>query len=303
VVSRWRSVIVFRLVVPACLLFAAGVAMAAELRPHANQAYDDFLEKATARFLARVTKAGGSSGGRDGVVPARPGTEDGIIAVPDGLVHHWAGAAYMHGASLEQALAVSCAYDAYTRIYRSVVGSRLLARDGNTYRVQMRIREGEGGVTAVLDVRSTVRYVRLASGRVYAISNTNEIREVRNAGRQDEQLLPAGRDSGYLWRAATFSYLEQRSDGVAVEMETLGLSRSFPPMLGWLIEPIARRLGRRSIERSLREFHAAVQARQMAADACTDLATTEEKPETRDERPTTTAESRAASSTPDTARS
>ena len=37
-----------------------------------------------------------------------------------------------------------------------------------------------------------------------------------------------------------------------IEMETIGLSRSFPPMLGWFIEPIARRLGRKSVELSLR---------------------------------------------------
>ena len=42
-------------------------------------------------------------------------------------------------------------------------------------------------------------------------------------------------------------------------METVGLSRGFPPLLGWLIEPIARRLGRKSIERSLEEFIAEVQ--------------------------------------------
>jgi len=41
-------------------------------------------------------------------------------------------------------------------------------------------------------------------------------------------------------------------------METLGLSRGFPPFLGWFIEPIARRLGRKSIERSLEQFIAAV---------------------------------------------
>ena len=41
-------------------------------------------------------------------------------------------------------------------------------------------------------------------------------------------------------------------------METLGLSRGFPPFLAWFIEPIARRLGRKSIERSLEEFIAAV---------------------------------------------
>jgi hypothetical protein len=32
------------------------------------------------------------------------------------------------------------------------------------------------------------------------------------------------------------------------------LSRSFPPLLGWIIEPIARRLGRRSAATSLQEY-------------------------------------------------
>ena len=43
-------------------------------------------------------------------------------------------------------------------------------------------------------------------------------------------------------------------------METLGLSRGFPPLLQWFIEPVARRLGRRSVELSLQEFHSAVKA-------------------------------------------
>jgi len=149
----------------------------------------------------------------------------------------------------------------------------LLAREGgDTYRTYMRIREGEAGITAVLDVRSTVRYGRVTPGRVYAISAATEIREVRNAGQRDEQALTPGRDSGYLWRASTFSYFEQRREGVYLEMETLGLSRGFPPLLGWIIEPIARRLGRRSVERSLDEFRAAVEAGQVAAGTCADLA-------------------------------
>jgi len=114
----------------------------------------------------------------------------------------------------------------------------------------------------------TVRYVRLTAARVYALSDATEIREVRNAGRPDEQLLPPGRDRGYLWRASTFSYFEQRHDGVYVEMDTLGLSRGFPPLLGWIIEPIARRLGRRSIERSLAEFQMAVEAGWVDARPC-----------------------------------
>ena len=57
------------------------------------------------------------------------------------------------------------------------------------------------------------------------------------------------------------SRLIERDGGVAVEMETIGLSRAFPRMLAWIIEPIARRLGRKSVELSLQEFASAVRAR------------------------------------------
>ena len=46
--------------------------------------------------------------------------------------------------------------------------------------------------------------------------------------------------------------------GVFVIMETLGLSRRFPVGFGWIIEPIARRLGRKSVESTLSEFATAV---------------------------------------------
>src|SRR5204862_7263362 len=101
-------------------------------------------------------------------------------------------------------------------------------------------------------------YFKPRAGVVYAISNADEIREVERPGRADERLLPPGRDSGYLWRASTFTHFQEHGDGVYVEMETLGLSRQFPALLGWIIEPIARQVGRRSVQNSLQEFIAAV---------------------------------------------
>ncbi|MBI3048388.1 MAG: hypothetical protein HYY76_08740 [Acidobacteria bacterium] len=268
----------YGLIAWACLV-SATAAVGAELQPRTNRAYGAYLKTATEGFLSRVRAGARASVAREGVLPARPGREDGIIGVPGGLVHDWVGAAFLRDATLEEVLAVSCAYEAYSRIYRAVIASRLLAREADdTYRVQMRLRESEAGISAVLDVRSTVRYVRLTSAHVYTVSDATEIREVKNAGRRDEQLLPPGRDSGYLWRASTFSYFEQRNDGVYIEMETVGLSRRFPSMLGWIIEPIARRVGRRSVERSLAEFLAAVQTRRIAAGACTELTATSAAP-------------------------
>jgi hypothetical protein len=114
---------------------------------------------------------------------------------------------------------------------------------------------------AVHDIRTRVQYFYPSIGTAYSLSTSEEIREVKDPGRPDERRLPAGRDSGYLWRAATLNLLVAGDSGLFVEMQTLGLSRSFPRLLGWIIEPIARRLGRRSVELSLQEFSSAVRAR------------------------------------------
>lgn len=237
------------------VLVAEPAPAAVELESRTAAAYDSYLERARREFLSRVE---GDRPGHVHDVSAGPARGDGILSVPGGLVHHWVGRGLLRGATLERAIAVSKTYSAYSRIYKPIIASRVLSNDGETFHVLMRLKEGEAGITAVLDVRSTIEYVYPSGGRTYTISNAEEIREVQHAGRREEHLLPAGRDSGYLWRANTFTWFVELPDGVYVEMETIGLSRRFPPLLGWLIEPIARRLGRKSVETSLKEFTAAV---------------------------------------------
>lgn len=241
---------------------AASAVVAVELQPTATRAYDSYVERATRVFLERVSRQrnGANDTGVRDTITGRPGTEDGIIAVPDGLVHHWVGAVFIPGVTLRQALDVSSAYPKYPTIYKSILSSRVLSKDESTVRVLFRIKEGAGMVNATLDVRSSIRYFHPDDRHVYAVSSAEEIREVKNAGESDERLLPAGQDSGYLWRASTLSSFVERDGGLYVEMETLGLSRRFPTMLAWIIEPIARRLGRKSVEGSLEEFRQAVLA-------------------------------------------
>jgi hypothetical protein len=93
------------------------------------------------------------------------------------------------------------------------------------------------------------------------ISRSEEIRELRHAGSAFESLLPEGRDSGYLWRAATFTRFVEDALGVWMELETLGLSRELLPPLDWVIEPITRRIGRRSAAAYLDELRRAVATR------------------------------------------
>jgi hypothetical protein len=233
-------------------------ANAADLDPRAEQAYEQYAAEVARDFVARAQKAATAARRCDGVIGARAGSGDGILNVPDGLIHHWLATAFIRGARLREVDAVARDYSSYGKIYKNVVSARVLSQKGDSYRVLIRLKEGEAGINAVLDVRSAVDYRTLGAGGVTAISSSEEIRQVENSGRPDEKLLPAGRDDGYLWRANTFTYFISHEDGVLVVMETLGLSRRFPFGLGWIIEPIARRLGRKSVEGSLDEFAVAI---------------------------------------------
>jgi hypothetical protein len=243
-------------------------AAAADLQARTSDAYDAYLAAARRAFPSRDRPVL-TPPPQSGVLSAGPAREDGIIGVPGGLVHHWRAAAFIRGATLRTGLAVSSAFQNYHAVYKAVIRSSVLARSGDRHVVLMRLEEGEAGVRAVLDVRSTVEYVYPRMDTAIALSHADEIREVRNAGRPDERLLPPGRDSGYLWRAATFTYFRAQSGGLYVETDTIGLSRDFPPLLGWIIEPIARRFGRRSAATSLQEFIAAVEGYAPQTEAAT----------------------------------
>src|SRR5262249_714940 len=142
------------------------------------------------RFLARQHAPDASSSGQ---IIGRPANEDGIISIAGGLIHHWVGAGVVRGVNLQTAIAVSQKYDTYPSIYPALITSRVLERDGDTYRVLMRLKEGEAGVTAVLDVRSTVRYVFTGSARAFTFSNSDEIRRRGRFGSCSSSRGPAPR--------------------------------------------------------------------------------------------------------------
>ncbi len=256
-----------RLVVVICACAAAATPLiAAQLEEATRRGYDEYVLQARHRFLDKVRAKESTSSSnleatlRTGKIVVGPGGGGGIIGIHKGLVHHWAGSAFIPNVTLDKVLQVSHAYDRYHVIYDSVVSSRLARREGDTYFLELRAREGVRGVTVVLDVRSSVQYFYPSREFAYALSATNVIQEVKRAGTPDEHHLPPGHDSGYLWAASTFTMFTQRDNGVYVELETFGLSRRFPPVMGWILQPIVRRLGRKSVEGSLDEFRTAILA-------------------------------------------
>lgn len=238
---------------------------AADLKDVSARAFIAHAERAQQAFIDRVVEpvASGPTADalKDGRTAAEPGSGDGILNVEDALFHHWRARTLIPRATLDTTLALSRSYDDYPRMFRPVRAARILDNDGDRFRVQFRMQESAGGLSATLQVRSAITYRRIDERHAYVISRSEEIRELRHAGSASESLLPEGRDSGYLWRAATFTRFVEDTSGVWMEMETLGLSREFPPLLGWVIEPIARRIGRRSAEASVDEFRQAVTTR------------------------------------------
>jgi hypothetical protein len=235
---------------------------AADLEDRTSRAYEDYVKGAQRDFLARAQAAVIPAAPAQGGIQARPAREDGIISVPGGLVHHWTGSMVVPKANLRTVVALSRAYSSYGSIYHEIIASKLIDRVGDTDRTLMRLQEGEAGITAVLEIKSTVQYHFPTERSAFSVSSADEIREVKGVGGSDERLLPAGHDSGYLWRANVFSQFIEFDKGVYMEVETVGLSRGYPPLLGWIIEPIAQRLGRRSVVQSLEEFAAALRRAQ-----------------------------------------
>jgi hypothetical protein len=228
---------------------------------YVDEARDAFLRRGDAEEWTQIPSARGPAVVH-ALAPAETLPTGRIVKAPGGLIHHWAGVTFIPRADLRHVIDVAQAYDDYPVIYRSVLASRVIARDGDTFRVFARLKEDAGMVSAVLDVRTVVTYAR-DERRVYSLGAATEIREVKNAGAVTERLLPPGHDSGFLWRANTFTRFVERDSGVSVELETIGLSRRFPPLVGWLMEPIARRVGRLSVERTLAEFRTAVLAKEL----------------------------------------
>lgn len=250
----------------ACVLAAVlipALAGAAELKPETAQAYDRHITAVRDRFVAAEAgpfwieqqPATVRARLRAGEVIAWPGEGDGIVHVPDGLIHDWRAATFVPGASLDKVLATTEDYAHYSRIYGWVVRSGLLSHQrengDDRFRVFLRLKESAHFVTGVLDLWTVVDYRQPRPDRTVSISHSDCIRQVENAGEPNEHRLPEGTGSGFLWRADTFATYLARDGGVYAEFETIGLSRTIPRLLGWIVEPIARRLGRGSAAESL----------------------------------------------------
>ena len=254
---------------PALLVSLAALqAQAARLRLETAEAFEAYVagkeqvlaERLSGRrsFLWVSEVSGGVRALKRGEVLVEPFHGKGDLEVPHGLIHDWVGAMFIPEARAGDVLATVQDYDNHKNFYGAeVVDSKLLDRDGDDYRVYLRLRKHKI-VTVVLNTHHAASYGRLDSRRAYSRSYSTTIREVRNPGGRDEAELPVGQDHGFLWRLNSYWRFQQMRDGVYVECEVVALTRGVPWGFGWLIRPIMRSLPKKSLEQTLEATREAV---------------------------------------------
>jgi hypothetical protein len=169
------------------------------------------------------------------------------IHCPGGLIHHWAGVAFIPGAKLEDVLSVLKDYDHHAQYYApDVERSRIESHDDDHFVVFLRFRRHKV-ITVVLDTEHDIHYFHDSVERAHSRSSAIRIAQVENPGKPEEHEKPPGDDDGFLWRMETWWRMEERDGGVYVQSEVVSLTRDIPIGLGWLIGPFVTSIPKESL--------------------------------------------------------
>ena len=189
----------------------------------------------------------------------RPSPGVGDVDVPDGKIHHWAGAVFVPGTSVEKVLERLGQMAGHeSKFYEEVSDSRLLSRNGDQYKIFLKLRRSKYGVNATYNSDHTVEYRRLGSARASARSASTRIAQLDDPGTPQEREQKVGSDSGYLWRLNAYWRYEAVNNGVLIECESVSLSRGVPTLLRPFITGVVEGLARESLESTLAGLRSAL---------------------------------------------
>lgn len=175
----------------------------------------------------------------------------GEIPIPDGLVHHWVGTIFVPGATVDRAVALLQDYNRHSEVYRPyVVQSKLLARDGDLFRVHLRFSMTKV-ITVVVNTEHEARFRRDGPDRAQSRIRSTRVAQVEDPNGPNERELPVGRDGGYLWRINSYWRFLERDGGTYVQCESISLTRGIPFGLAWMIRPFVSSIPRESLEFTL----------------------------------------------------
>lgn len=248
-------------VVVRALLPVEPAAAAADLLPRTIAAFDRYVKSTEARLAARSgalwVDGLDERQRRLALAELQRGVtlmerlesrEDGRrIEVPDGLIHHWIGTAFIAGGTAAGVTAVLQEYDRHAEIFAPrVERSKLLARQGDQFTVFLRFVQKKV-ITVVVNSEHEARFTPERSGGISGRVVSTRIAEVDDAGEPGEHELPVGHDGGYLWRLNTYWRVVERDGGVYVQCESVTLTRGIPLGFGWLVGPFVTSIPRESL--------------------------------------------------------
>lgn len=172
-------------------------------------------------------------------------------SIPDGRIHHWVGAVFIPGVSLDHVLRyLRDRAGRESEAFDDVLSSKLIARDGDRLRIYMKLRR-ESVITVTYNTEHAVEYRRLNDARASSRSVATKIAELENAGTPQEREKPAGRDHGFLWRLNAYWRYEQVNGGVVIECESVSLSRGVPVLFRPFVMGTVERIARESLQKTL----------------------------------------------------
>jgi hypothetical protein len=168
--------------------------------------------------------------------------------VPDGLIHHWVGLAFVPKATIAQVLGVLQDYNNLQRYYSpEIVRSTLTMRRGDEFRSSMRLREHKV-ITVVLDADFEIQNGRLDPTHQLLASRSKRVVEIAGAGSPTEH---KGENHGFLWQLISYWRFVQEAEGTFVECEAISLTRDVPLGLRWVVGPFIESVPRDSLQFTL----------------------------------------------------
>ncbi len=241
-----------------------------QLKPRTLQAFESYIRDAEAAmeptltgerpFLWSDTQSNVAQRIGKGEIVAEFWTGQGPVEVTNGLIHDWIGAVFVPKATVKQALALVQNYDNHKNVYKpEVLDSKLISHDGNDFKIFLRLLKKKI-ITVVLDTDHDVHYASVDDTRWYCRSYTTRIAEVEDPGTAKERVLEPDTGYGFLWRLYSYWRFQEREGGVYVECRAVSLTRDIPLGLGWIIEPIIRKLPRESLINTLKATRDALSA-------------------------------------------
>jgi len=244
---------------------------AAELLPETLKAWNHYIEQAMARMNARLNarnhflwvdeEPGRARRVRIGEILVTSVNGSGQTEVPNGLIHDWIGAAFFPDMTLEQVFATMEQYACYKDFYKPlVIDSKLLSRNDSEINFSMLWLKKALWITAVMEADYKATYFHRDEKSRYGFVWSTRIQDIVNYGQPSEQKLPPGTGRGFIWRLFSISRFQERDGGVYVELEAMALSRGVPAGMGWLVNPVVRRLSQSSLVTSLSETREAVRS-------------------------------------------